>query len=99
MAKKPYFCESHKVKKKMQSVLTSVKSPHWANEEHTRIDCVITTSQFGGEQLPFTADPNDVAAHGRLIFAEIIAGKYGPIGEYVAPLEPAQPPVEGAQTL
>lgn len=83
----------------MQSTLTALTNPIWADAEHTRIDCVITTSQFGNEQLPFTADQNDVEAHGRAIFASIVAGRYGPIAEYVAPPEPEQPTVEGAQTL
>jgi hypothetical protein len=83
----------------MQAQLTSLTNPVWADAEHTRIDCEITTSQFGDEILPFTADQNDVEAHGRGIFADIVAGHYGPIGEYVAPPEPKQPTVEGAQTL
>jgi hypothetical protein len=85
----------------MSAILTSVTSPIWADEAHTRIDCVITTSQFGNEQLPFTADQNDVEAHGRAIFADIVSGKYGAIGEYIAPSDSAQnqPMVEGAQTL
>ncbi len=83
----------------MQSNLTSISNPRWSNAEHTAIDCEITTSQFGDEALPFTADQNDVEPHGRAIFADIVAGKYGPIAEYVAPPEPVQPTVEGAQTL
>jgi len=85
----------------MQATLTSLTSPRWANAEHTAIDCEITTSQFGDRVLPFTADSNDVEAHGRAIFASIVAGDYGPIAEYVAPPEPEQnqPTVEGAQTL
>lgn len=75
----------------MQSTLTSLTNPVWADAEHTRIDCVITTSQFGDEQLPFTADQNDVEPHGRALFAAIVAGDYGAIGEYVAPLEPVLP--------
>lgn len=66
----------------MHALLTSVSNPVWADEEHTKIDCVITTSQFGDEQLPFTASPDDVEAHGRAIFADLVAGKYGPIAEY-----------------
>lgn len=69
----------------MQTILNSVTSPRWSNAEHTRIDCTITTSQFGGEQLPFTADSQDVEAHGRSIFAAIVAGEYGPIEEYAPP--------------
>ena len=72
----------------MQAILTSVSNPRWSNEEHTRIDCEITTSQFGAEVLPFTADQNDVEAHGRAIFADLVAGKYGPIADYVPPPPP-----------
>lgn len=80
--------------------ITSVSNPQWANLEHTTIDCLITTSQFGDEVLPFTADKNDIEAHGRAIFQDISAGKYGPIGEYVQPAATvAQPTVSGAQTL
>lgn len=79
----------------MQATLTSLTNPVWADAEHTSIDCVITTSQFGDELLPFTADSNDVAAHGRAIFADLVAGVYGPIGEYVAPIEPTATPSSG----
>ncbi len=86
----------------MQSTLTSLTSPVWSNAEHTAIDCLITTSQFGNEILPFTADQNDIEPHGRAIFADIVAGAYGAIGEYVAPPEPViqeQPTTTGSQTL
>lgn len=83
----------------MQSILTSLTNPVWANAEHTCIDCEITTSQFGKEVLPFTASQNDVEPHGRAIFADLVAGVYGPIAEYVAPPEPVQPVTEGTQTL
>jgi hypothetical protein len=85
----------------MQAVLTSITNPRWGNVEGTQIECEITTSQFGDEVLPFTANQNDVAAHGRAIFQDLVDGKYGPIAEYVPPPEPDanQPTVEGAQTL
>lgn len=85
----------------MQAILTSLTNPRWSNADHTCIDCNITTSQFGDEVLPFTADQNDVEAHGRAIFQSIVDGQYGPIGEYVPPPESEleQPTVEGAQTL
>ena len=70
----------------MQTTLTSLTNPVWADEEKTRINCVITTSQFGDEQLPFTADKNDVEQHGRIIFNDIVAGVYGSIGDYVPPI-------------
>lgn len=85
----------------MQSQLTSISNPRWSNAEKTMIDCEITTSQFGAEILPFTASQNDVEAHGRAIFADIVAGIYGQIAAYVAPLELEleQPTVDGAQSL
>lgn len=83
----------------MQATLTSLTSPQWANAEHTMIDCLITTSQFGDDVLPFTAAQNDVEAHGRAIFADLVSGVYGPIADYVPPPEPVQPVTEGAQTL
>ena len=76
----------------MQALLTSLKNPVWANAEHTLIDFVITTSQFGDEELPFTASPTDVEAHGRELFERIVAGEFGPIGEYVAPPPQPTPP-------
>lgn len=69
----------------MQAQLTSLTNPRWADEAHTMIDCEITTSQFGNEVLPFTANQNDCEAHGRGIFADIVAGVYGAIAEYVPP--------------
>lgn len=67
----------------MNSTLTSLTNPVWGDEANTFINCIITTSQLGDEELPFTASPNDVEAHGRAIFADIVAGAYGPIGEFV----------------
>ena len=67
----------------MQAHLTSLVNPRWVNSEHTAIDCEITTSQLGDEVLPFTASKYDVEAHGRGIFEDIVAGKYGEIAEYI----------------
>jgi len=67
----------------MQATLTSLSNPRWANFEKTIIDCKITTSQFGDEVLPFTASSIDCEAHGQAIFADIAAGKYGPISEFI----------------
>ena len=90
----------------MNSTLTSLTNPVWVNEEHSLINCIITTSQFGTTELPFTASPTDVEAHGRAIFADIVAGNYGAIAEYVPPpppppneAAPDQPVVDGAITL
>jgi len=69
----------------MKIEITSVANPIWANEKQTLIDCQITVSQFGSEVLPFTAFANDVAEHGRVLFAELVDGKHGPIANYIPP--------------
>jgi hypothetical protein len=57
--------------------ITSLKTPVWVNDEQTAIDCVITLDVFGDEELPFTAASYDVEEHGRVIFQELVDGKYG----------------------
>lgn len=83
----------------MQSQLTSLSNPRWVNAEHTMIDCEITTSQFGEEVFSFTASAADVEAHGRSIFADIVAGAYGPIAEYVEPVEPVVSPTPASDKI
>lgn len=77
----------------MQSTLISVSNPRWADAEQTMIDCEITTSQFGYEVLPFTARADDVEPHGRAIFADLVSGKYGPIGYYIPPASQPTPAI------
>lgn len=85
----------------MQSTITSLANPRWSSADQSTIDCEITTSQFGDEVLPFTASMNDVEAHGRGIFRDIVDGKYGPIAEYIPrpSVQEDQPVTQGAQTL
>ena len=69
----------------MKIEITSVVNPIWADAEHTLIDCQITTSKFGSELLPFTANANDTEEHGRVLFAELVNGQHGVIAEYIPP--------------
>lgn len=50
------------------------------------IDCEIEHPVHGW--LPFTASPNDVEAHGREIYARLVAAEAGPVGEYLPPPPP-----------
>jgi hypothetical protein len=68
-----------------------VKDPRWVDAEHTMIDLTIKWDRFN-EELPFTANPNDVEEHGRVLFAAATAGEFGPVAEYVPPPEPAPSP-------
>ncbi len=72
---------------------TQVKNPVWADAEHTRIDCEVNFNHLSDELVPFTADPNDVMEYSSDIFNRCVAGEFGEIGEYVAPIiiEPILP--------
>jgi hypothetical protein len=63
---------------------STVTNLQWANPENTMIDCVVFFEHLG-EPLPFTANPNDVEAHGREIFSRCVAEEFGPIADYVPP--------------
>jgi hypothetical protein len=66
--------------------LTYAKDPVWANRSQTLINLTVRFEEID-EDLPFTANPNDVEAHGRDIYARTVAGEFGE----VAPFEPVAP--------
>ena len=79
-------------------IIESVTNPSWANAEHTLINCTVKFGHFD-DAMPFTAGPDDVEAHGREIYADLIAGRYGEIAEYVAPPAPPAPPAVTKESL
>jgi len=66
-------------------IVEYVKNCVYANAEATKINCLVKFSEFN-EELPFTSDPNDSESHGREIFSRAIAGEFGPVSPYVAPV-------------
>jgi hypothetical protein len=78
---------------------TEVKNPQWANVEHTRIDCEVDFDDLVQEFVPFTAVASGDYEHSHQIFAECVAGNYGPIAEYVAPPAPTPPPAPTKEQL
>lgn len=74
----------------MEIIVTSVANPVWTNAEQTMIDCQITVEQYPGDVLPFSASPTDTTPYGPKIYADCVAGVYGPIGPYVAPVATAE---------
>lgn len=64
--------------------ITSARSPKWANEDCTAIDCLVRTNTLHRE-IPFTASPNDPEVHGRELFARCLAGEFG----VIAPMDAA----------
>ena len=72
--------------------ITNVTNPAWANAEHTIVNATVTHSEFG--IISFSASPDDVEAYGREIFADAVAGKFGPIAAYIPPVVPVVVPQE-----
>ena len=68
-----------------------VKNPVYVSEDKTTINCVVKFNEQT-EEHPYTAYINDIVQHGREIYNDLIAGKYGEIGPYVAPPSPPAPP-------
>lgn len=58
-----------------------VENPRWADPEKTAIDADVEWPHLPGQLLPFTASPDDTAAHGRDLYAALLEA--GNIGDYV----------------
>jgi len=63
---------------------TEVTNPVYANATRTSIQCLVTFTGFPNP-VPFIATADDPEAHGSEIYADLVSGKYGTIGPYVAP--------------
>lgn len=66
-------------------MITDARNPKWANAAHSAVDLEVEHAQYGW--IPFTASPDDSEDHGRDLFSRAVAGEFGPIAEYVAPVE------------
>ena len=66
-------------------MFSSIKNPIWANTDNTAINVEITTDSTGLQEFLFTATPYDSESYGRQIYADCVAGVYGPVAPYVAP--------------
>jgi len=62
-----------------------VKNCIYANLESTVINCIVKFKEFD-EEHPFSASSEDPEIHGREIYARIVAGEFGAIAPYVAPV-------------
>ena len=71
---------------------TDVKNPQWANAEHTAINCDVDFDDLREEYVPFTAVASGDYEHSHKIYAECVAGNYGPVAEYVEPPVPEYTP-------
>jgi hypothetical protein len=67
--------------------IITAHSPTWQNPEHTAITLTVNFKDLG--ELPFSAIPDDTEAHGRDIYARAVAGEFGAVAEYAAPVPDA----------
>lgn len=63
--------------------LKYAKDPTWANRSNAKINLTVRFEEID-EDLPFTADPNDPAKHGRDIYARAVAGEFGQVSPFTA---------------
>jgi hypothetical protein len=68
----------------MKLNLKYANNPKWVNQDRTLINLTVRFEEID-EDLPFTADPNDLEEHGRDVFARAIAGEFGTIAEWTPP--------------
>ena len=68
---------------------TTVTNLVWSNAEHTQFDCMVFFTQFG-EEVPFGCAQSEVGVypHVTSIWERAMAGDFGPIAEYVEPVQP-----------
>lgn len=75
----------------MNITYIAVRNPRWADVEHMRIDCEVNFTHLPEEFVPFTADPKDLYPYCKEIFDRCVSGEFGPVAEYVPPVEPTPP--------
>ena len=63
---------------------TDVTHPVYATAGGSAISCLVTFTQFA-QPVPFLAMASDPEPHGQRIFAELAAGKYGPVLDFQPP--------------
>jgi hypothetical protein len=72
------------------ATVQNVKNPTYINTTPAPINCDVL---FVGnvEYLPFSAGPSDPEEYGRQLYAQLLAGDWGPVSPYIPP-----PPTEYA---
>ena len=83
----------------MEFTITAARNPQWVDSNHNRIDLEVNFAELEEEWLPYTADPLDVCAHSRTLYANAVAGDYGQVStEYVLTEDDMWTPVTKTNT-
>ena len=67
---------------KIIRTVNNVRNPKWNNAEHTQLNCEVDFNELDEVYVKFTADPNDTEEHGKKIYADCVAEKYGTVAEF-----------------
>ncbi|MFB5948379.1 hypothetical protein [Klebsiella pasteurii] len=65
--------------------ISNINSPRYANADNTAITVNMDIDNIG-EDIPFTATPDDSTDYGPDIYKRALAGEYGDIAAYIAPI-------------
>tara|TARA_Y100000310_G_C20547866_1_gene746520 strand:- start:5 stop:415 length:411 start_codon:yes stop_codon:yes gene_type:complete len=65
--------------------ILEVRNCKYTKEDNSLIDCEAKFVGYPDEWLPFTANPNDPEAHGRLLYANAVNGDYGAVAAFTHP--------------
>jgi hypothetical protein len=82
--------------------LVSASNPVYGDAANTTVRMNATFAELPNSPgIDFLAVPNDVEVHGKEILARALAGEFGTVGPYVAPVAPAAKPATPttAQTI
>jgi hypothetical protein len=60
--------------------IISVSSPKYSKADNSAIDCMVTFDN--GKTYPYTAAAFDAEPHGIQLWADLNAGKHGPVAPY-----------------
>ena len=71
----------------MKCKLIDAKNPIWDNAEQTHVNVEAKWEHIKDlGYLPFSATSTDLEEHGVDLFNRCVAGEFGSIGEYIAPV-------------
>jgi len=63
---------------------TYAKEPKFSAPDNSMIDLIVKFDEFN-QEVPFTANPNDVVSYGRELYAKAMNGDFGEVAQYVSP--------------
>lgn len=73
---------------------TAVRNPYWCNSAQTMIGCEVNFDHLDEDWVEFACEASGDYPHTHQIYAECVAGDYGPIAAYTPP-----PDITGSEAM